>query len=81
VGEIEWLMVRFGIQLPENYDRKLRLWAKLKGTSRATLAANIVQSRIESNWAEIEKELEFVAGYKKVSVEDLERDLLNGGDE
>ena len=69
-------MVRFTISLPDWYYRKLLLWAKLKGTNRATLTANIVQSRIESNWAEIEKDLEAIAKYQKMTLEELIADWL-----
>lgn len=68
---METLMVRFGVSLPDWYHRKLVLWAKLKGTNRATLAANIVQNRIEANWAEVEKELRAIAQYQGVTYEEL----------
>lgn len=64
-------MVRFGVSLPDWYHRKLVLWAKLKGTNRATLTANIVQNRIEANWADIEKELRAIAQYQGVTYEEL----------
>lgn len=74
-------MVRFSISLPDWYVRKLRLWAKLKGTNRATLTANIVQARIEANWAEIERELEAIAKFQGKTLEELEAEWLNGGDD
>jgi len=74
-------MVRFGISLPDWYHRKLLLWAKLKGSNRATLAANIIQARIESNWPDIEKELEAIARYSGKTREELETEWLNGDDE
>lgn len=64
-------MVRFTISLPDWYYRKLLLWAKLKGTNRATLVGNIVQARIEANWGEIEKELEAIAKYQGTTLEQL----------
>ncbi len=64
-------MVRFTISLPDWYYRKLLLWAKLKGTNRATLTANIVQARIEANWSEIERELEAIAKYQGMTLEQL----------
>jgi hypothetical protein len=73
--------VRFNLQLPEWYDRRLRLWAKYKGTAKATLAANILQSRIESNWVEVEKGIEEVARSKGMTREQLEAEWLNGSSE
>jgi hypothetical protein len=70
-------MVRFGISLPEWYHRKLLLGAKLKGTNRATLGANIVQNKIEADWPDIQKELEAIAKYRGISVEELESQWLN----
>jgi hypothetical protein len=69
-------MARFTISLPDWYYRKLLLWAKLKGTNRATLTANIVQSRIEANWADIERELEAIAKYEGQTLEELQQDWL-----
>lgn len=74
-------MVRFSVSLPDWYERKLRLWAKLKGTNRATLMGNVVQARIEANWTDIEKELEAIAAYQGKTLEELETEWLNGGDE
>jgi len=64
-------MVRFMISMPDWYYRKLLLWAKLKGSNRATLSANIIQSRIEANWAEIERDLEAIAKYKGMTLDQL----------
>ena len=69
-------MARFAVTLPDWYHRKLLLWAKLKGTNRATLAMNIVQARIEDNWPEIEKELESIANYQGITKEELEAKWL-----
>ena len=74
-------MVRFSVSLPDWFERKLRLWAKLKGTNRATLTANVVQARIEANWSDIEKELEAIAKYQGKTLEELEAEWLNGGEE
>lgn len=73
--------IKFGIQLPPRYDRKLRLWAKLKGTARATLAANIVQARIEANWSDIDKELDAIAAEQGITRQELEVQMLKGGDD
>lgn len=54
-------MARYGVSLPDWYHRKLVLWAKLKGTNRATLTSNIVQARIEANWDKIDEELREIA--------------------
>lgn len=64
-------MARFGVSLPDWYHRKLVLWAKLKGTNRATLAGNILQSRIEANWEGVERELEAIAKHQNISYEEL----------
>lgn len=73
-------MPRFNVSLPDWYDRKLKIWARIKGTARATLASNIIQSRIEANWPEIERELEAIAKYQGKTREQIEADWLNGGD-
>lgn len=74
-------IVKFGIQLPEWYERELRLWAKLKGTTRANLAANVVQNRIEENREKNERQIEAIARYRGISVDDLIKEWLNGGAE
>ncbi|NJR61888.1 MAG: hypothetical protein HC769_25500 [Cyanobacteria bacterium CRU_2_1] len=74
-------MVRFTISLPDWYYRKLLLWAKLKGTNRATLSANIIQARIEVNWADIERELETIAKYEGKTLEELQQEWLAEKDE
>lgn len=73
--------IKFGIQLPEWYERELRLWAKLKGVPRAALAANIIQARIEANRAEIQAQLAAIAQYRGISVDDLIKEWLNGGED
>lgn len=73
--------IKFGIQLPPWYERKLRLWAKVKGTTRANLAANVIQSRIEVNWAEIEKEIATIALHRGIKPEELIAEWLNGGED
>ena len=70
------VVVRYGVTLPEWYERKLRLWAALKGTNRATLTANIVQARIEANWPAIEKELDEIASYQGKTKAELEAEWL-----
>ena len=74
-------MVRFSVSFPEWFERKLRLWAKLKGTNRATLTGNIVQARIEANWADVEKEIEAIAKHQGKTLSELEAEWLNGGEE
>lgn len=73
--------VKFGIQLPEWYERELRLWAKLKGVARGTLAANIVQARIEANRPEIYGQIEAIAQYRGITSEELIKEWLNGGED
>lgn len=74
-------MVRIGITLPEWYERKLVLWAKIKGTNRATLISNIVQARIEANWEQIEKDLQSIADYRGVTTDELIAEWLEKPDE
>ena len=74
-------MARFSISLPDWYHRKLKLWAALKGTNRATLAANIVQARIEANWETVEQEIEAIAKYRGITIEELEAEWLNDDDD
>lgn len=74
-------MARFQVTLPDWYHRKLRLWAKVKGTNRATLAANIVQARIEANWEELDKELNAIAAYEGISRDELESMWLSDKDD
>lgn len=81
MGEKSDKPVKFGIQIPYLHNRRLRLWARLKNTPRASLASNILQSRIEANWEEIDKDLDAVANYLGVTREELEADWLNGGEE
>jgi hypothetical protein len=73
--------IRFTVQLPPWYDRKLRLWAKLKGTARATLMANVVQARIEANWADVERDIEAISTQRGITRQDLEAEWLNGGED
>ncbi|HMA77899.1 MAG TPA: hypothetical protein VKP88_02040 [Candidatus Paceibacterota bacterium] len=73
-------MARFQVTLPEWYHRKLLLWATLKGTNRATLAMNIVQARIETNWPDIDKELNAIANHEGITREELETKWLRGDD-
>ena len=74
-------IVKFGIQLPEWYERELRLWAKLKGIPRAALAANLLQARIEVNRDVNNRQIEAIANYRGISVEDLTKEWLKGGEE
>lgn len=69
-------MVRFMISLPDWYHRKLELWAALKGSNRATLAANIIQARIEANWETVERDIRAIAEHNGVTIEELERQWL-----
>lgn len=69
-------MVRFSVSLPDWYERKLRLWAALKGTNRATLAGNILQARVEANWVDVDREIDAVAEHLGYSREELEASWL-----
>ena len=74
-------MGRIGVSLPDWYERKLKLWAKLKGTNRANLSANLIQARIETNWEAIEKDLDEIAQRRGMSRAELEAEWLNEGEE
>lgn len=74
-------MARFQVTLPDWYHRKLKLWAKLKGTNRATLSANVVQTMIEDNWTEISKELDAIAAHEGLTREQLEERWLSEKDD
>lgn len=63
---------RFKISLPFLYHRRLMLWAWVKGTNRATLASNILQARIESNWEGVKEQLEDIAKLQGITREELE---------
>lgn len=73
--------IRFVVQLPPWFNRKLKLWAKVKGQPRATLAANILQARVEANWPEVDKELDAIAEEMGIDRKQLESEWLNGEDE
>ncbi len=72
--------VKYSIQLPEWYDWKLKVWAKFKGTTRATLSANILQARIEANWNDLEKDIQDAANRLSVSKEQFIDGLLQDED-
>ncbi|MEM9804058.1 MAG: hypothetical protein AAF959_02175 [Cyanobacteria bacterium P01_D01_bin.56] len=74
-------MVRFSVKLPDWYHRKLKLWAALKGTNRATLTANIVQARIEANWEDVSKELDAISAHEGITRAQLEEKWLKTKDD
>lgn len=69
--------VRITISLPPWMDRWLKLWAFVKGTNRATLASNIIQSRIEANRDDIADWLNAIASQEKISRAELEAIVLD----
>ena len=69
--------VRFSVSLPPWFNDKLELWAAIKGTSRAGLAANILQARIEANWAAIEADLDAIAKSLDMTRSELEAAWLS----
>lgn len=72
--------VQFTIRLPLLYERRLRLWAMLKGTTRANLAANVIQARIESNLDSINRDLEELAKIEGKTVEKLISEVLDSSE-
>lgn len=78
----EWMApIKFGIQLPDWYERRLRLWAAWKGTTRATLAANILQARIEANWEQVDRDLDDLAKQQGKTRAELETEMLGTDDD
>lgn len=72
--------VRFSVSLPAWFERKLCLWASVKGTSRAALASNILQARIEANWSDIQDDIESIAEFYGMTAQELEAEWLNESD-
>ena len=72
---------RIPVRLPEWYSRRLRLWAFAKGTSKAALAQNILQARIECNEDEIDGLLKEIAEIKGMEVDDLISEILASDDD
>jgi hypothetical protein len=72
--------VQFTIRLPLLYERRLRLWAMLKGTTRANLTANLIQARIESNLDSINRDLEELAKIEGKTVEALISEVLDSSE-
>jgi hypothetical protein len=68
-------MSRFQITVPELHHYRLCAWAYLKGTNRATLAGNIVQSRVEANWADVDQGLNDLAKLKGMTREELDKEI------
>ena len=73
-------IIRFQIAQTEWNNRKLKLWAKLDGTTRASLASSIVLMEIGANWPDIDKELNAIATHEGISREELETKWLCGDD-
>lgn len=69
--------VQFTIRLPALYERRLRLWALIKGTTRANLASNVIQARIEANLEAINRDLEEIAKSEGKTVDELIAEVLN----
>jgi hypothetical protein len=72
--------IQFTIRLPLIYERRLRLWAMLKGTTRANLAANLIQARIEANLESINRDLEELAKIEGKTVEELIAEVLDNAE-
>lgn len=68
-------MSRFQITVPELHHHRLRAWAYLKGTNRATLAGNIVQARVEDNWRDVDKGLDDLAKLRGITREELDKEI------
>lgn len=69
--------LRITISLSAYEARKLIAWAKIHGRPKATYAAQIIGSRIEANIETIKAQMEDIARYEGVSVEELERRWLD----
>jgi hypothetical protein len=71
-------MSRFQITVPELHHYRLRAWAYLKVTNRATLAVNIVQASIEANWTDVDQGLNDLAELKGMTRAELNEEIEKG---
>ena len=70
-------IIKFGIQLPRDYERKARRIAKYKGTARATWIGFLVQARVEALYPDYLKFWEQDAADAGISLEDFIKQLDN----
>ena len=65
--------VRLNITISRYDFRKLRNWAKIHGRAPTTYGGQIISSRLESNTDTINRQMQEIAAYEGISVEELER--------
>lgn len=68
---------RFPIKLPPWHEKRLILWAEMKGTTKTTLGQNVLQARIEANEDQIESMLRDQAIERGLTVEQLKAEILD----
>ena len=68
---------RFPIKLPAWHEKRLILWAWLKGTTKTTLGQNVIQARVEANALEIDAMLSDRAKDLGISVDELTEVILS----
>jgi hypothetical protein len=56
--------------------RKLICWAKIHGKPKATYASQIIGARLESNFDTIRQQMEDIAAFEGISVQELEQRWL-----
>lgn len=72
--------IRTSCIIPKYHHDRLRLWAWLKGTGYTTLASNVIQARVEANYDEIDRMLDYRASQLNITRETLIADILKGDD-
>lgn len=72
---------RLVVSLPSWVAKRLSLWAHVKGTSLVKLASEFIQDSLSDNWKNVQTEVKAIAKYRGITVEQLEAEWLNGGDE
>ncbi|NER99224.1 MAG: hypothetical protein F6J86_36280 [Symploca sp. SIO1B1] len=72
--------IKMGITISA-YDRhRLKIWAMLHGKTPTTYAAQIISARIESNFDNINKQLEDYAKTRGQTVDEVLKELEGEGD-
>jgi hypothetical protein len=72
--------VRVMITISPYDHRRLRLWAALHGKTPTAYAGQIVSARIESNFDDINKQIEDYAKSKGITVDEAITELDGGSD-
>jgi predicted DNA-binding protein len=67
---------RITIKLSDYEMRRLICWAKIHGKPKATYAAQIIGSQIESNFDTINAQMANIAKFENISIGELEQHWL-----